>query len=119
MLRVNGYPPTKNEAKSLLSDGHGQFGRVRLLLEEAAKAVANGAQPLGAARLGMELVVCGSHRTESRPANYLGGVGDVLQDKGGRLFAHDRQIREVSYREQRAAEPRYRLRIWPLDLEGK
>ena len=127
-LVVSGYPPTKNEAKSLLSDGHPQFSRARMLLERAGEALARGAEPLGTARLGLELVVCGPSDAPSDATNYLGGIGDVLQEKSDRgplqhlgrladvsLFTNDRQIRHVNYREERAPEPHYRLRLWLLD----
>lgn len=127
-LVVPGYPPTKNEAKSLLSDGHGQFSRVRLLLERAQEAIEFGAASFGEARIGIELVVAGPADAPSDATNYLGGIGDVLQDKTRRgalehlgslaavaLFTDDRQVREVIYREERAAEPRYTLRLWRLN----
>jgi hypothetical protein len=127
-LVVSGYPPTKNEAKSLLSDGHAQLPRVRMLLERAGEALARGAEPLGTARLGLELVVCGPSDAPSDATNYLGGVGEVLQEKSGRgplqhlgrladvsLFTNDRQIRHISYKEERAPEQHYRLRLWLLD----
>ncbi|MGW3601908.1 hypothetical protein [Micromonospora sp. NPDC005161] len=37
---VPGWPPTKNEATSLLSAGHGHAGRVRTLLNAAGQAAA-------------------------------------------------------------------------------
>jgi hypothetical protein len=59
VLEVRGYPPTKNEAKSLLSEGHTQFTRVGALLEQAQCALSAGAVPLTAERIGVELVVRG------------------------------------------------------------
>jgi hypothetical protein len=35
---VTGYPPGKNEAKSMLGDGHSHASRVRLLLDAARSA---------------------------------------------------------------------------------
>jgi hypothetical protein len=128
MLVVPGYPPTKNEEKSLLSDGHAQFSRVRLLLERAQEALDAGAAPLGHARIGLELVITGPVDAPSDATNYLGGIGDVPQDKTRRvalehlgplatvaLFTDDRQVREVIYREERAPQAQYTLRLWRLD----
>jgi hypothetical protein len=128
MLTVAGYPPTKNEAKSLLSEGHPQFPRVRALLEAASQALDAGAQPFTTGRLGLELVVSAPTDAPSDATNYLGGVTDVLEDKEHRgelayldslarvaVLANDRQIRHVLYREERAAEPRYLVRLWVLD----
>lgn len=130
-LSVSGYPPTKNEAKSLLSAGHSQFPRVLALLEAAAASLAEGAESFGIRRLGLELVVCGPADAPSDATNSLGGIGDVLQEKKRRgslghlgplanvsLFTDDRQIRRVNYREERAEEASYRLRLWPLDGNG-
>lgn len=127
-LIVSGYPPTKNEAKSLLSAGHSQFPRVVALLEAATAALAEGAENFGTTRLGLELVVCGPSDAPSDATNSLGGIGDVLQEKTrfgtldhlGRLahvslFADDGQIRRINYREERAEKPGYRLRLWALD----
>ena len=130
-LVVSGYPPTKNEAKSLLSAGHSQFPRVLALLKAAAESLAEGAESFGTQRIGLELVVCGPTDAPSDATNSLGGIGDVLQEKRQRgsldhlgelasvsLFKDDSQIREVSYREERADESSYRLRLWPLGEEG-
>ena len=130
-LSVSGYPPTKNEAKSLLSAGHSQFPRVLALLKAAAESLAEGAESFGAQRIGLELVVYGPGDAPSDATNSLGGVGDVLQEKpqrgslehlgalaGVSLFTDDRQIRQVLYREEQADEPSYRLRLWALGEEG-
>lgn len=130
-FKVSGYPPTKNEARSLLSADHSQFPRVLALLEAAAAALAEGAESFGTARLGPELVVSGPSDAPSDATNSLGGIGDVLQEKKRRgsldhlgplaavsLFTDDRQIRQVNYREERAEKASYRLRLWPLGEEG-
>ncbi len=79
------------------------------------------------AEIGLELIVHGPTRPPSDATNFLGGVGDVLQDKVlGRnldvshlddlasvaLYADDRQIREILYAEQAAEQPRYTVRLY-------
>jgi hypothetical protein len=67
----------------------------------------------------------------SDATNYLGGIGDVLEGKAHRgalehlgelaavaLYANDRQIQEVHYRCERAAEPQYTVRLWVLDASS-
>ncbi len=130
-LSVSGYPPTKNEAKSLLSADHSQFPRVIALLKAVAESLAEGAESFGERRIGLELVVTGPSDAPADATNFLGGIGDVLQEKKRRgsldhlgsladvsLFADDGQIREVNYREERAEESGYRLRLWALG-EGR
>lgn len=130
-LSVSGYPPTKSEAKSLLSGDHPQFPRVQALLRAAAEALAEGAESFGSRSLGLEVVVTGPSEAPADATNSLGGIGDVLQEKKRRgslthlgsladvsLFTDDRQIRQVHYREERAERPAYRLRLWPLDEVG-
>lgn len=41
--------------------------------------------------------------------DHLGALAAV------KLFTDDGQIREISYREERAQEPKYQVRIWRLD----
>jgi hypothetical protein len=70
-------PPLKGEAKSMLSEGHGQAPRVRALLEGAhAAKQRDGFAGFGARAIGMEVTV----RSEGQPGgdvtNMLGGVGD-------------------------------------------
>jgi hypothetical protein len=43
---VAGYPPAKNEAKSMLAAGHMYADRVLVLLQAARGAVGDAAQPL-------------------------------------------------------------------------
>jgi hypothetical protein len=64
----------------------------------------------------------------SDATNYLGGIGDVLEDKSRRgslehlgdlagfgLYANDRQICQVSYRVTSGQGPRYHVQLWELD----
>jgi len=123
---VSGLPPTKNEAKSLLAEGHPHAGRVRALLEAAAEAITQGAQPIERGEIELELVVFGPRQAPSDATNYLGGIGDVLQAKAPapliehlgplaqvHLFTNDRQIREIHYQEERGSETHYWLSIRP------
>ena len=45
-LSVAGFPPAKNEAKSMLAAEHGQKDRVLALLQAASEAVGDAEQPL-------------------------------------------------------------------------
>lgn len=128
VFSVDGWPPAKNEAKSMLAAGHTHSGRVLRLLV-AAKA-AMGAQPspvFGTDAVGLELVVHSRLAPPADATNFLGGVGDVLEAKEHRgvldhlgglaavsLYANDRQIREVSYRWRHASETGYSVRVWRL-----
>jgi len=106
---VPGWPPLKNEAKSMLAAGHKHHTSVRALLEAAAAASRHVGWTVVGADIGLDVVV---HAPAGRPpgdaTNYLGGIGDVLQDKshpanmdlshlGGlqavALYVDDRQIR--------------------------
>lgn len=91
------------------------------------EALDAGAERFATQRLGLELIASGPTCAPSDATNYLGGVGDVLEDKAHRealehlgsladvaLFANDRQIRQIAYREETAAEPHYRVRLWTL-----
>jgi hypothetical protein len=126
---VPGHPPSKNEAKSLLSAGHGQANRVRLLLLAAQRACAEQAfVPINEGGLALDVVVRAPIPPPGDATNYLGGVADVLQDKAGctlslhhlgdlaavRLYSNDRQIRQVSYREQVANEAGYTVTVRSL-----
>lgn len=125
-LVVDGFPPVKNEAKSLLAAGHPHAQRVVALLEAAAQGLEEHqwrVQPSDS--LGLELVLVSPGPPPSDATNYLGGVGDVLEDKSrrgelphlGKLaatawYANDRQIHEVQYRWEVGAPTGYRLRVW-------
>jgi hypothetical protein len=125
-FRVAGYPPVKNEAKSLLAAGHTHASRVLDLLRAAGSAAAaSGWSPSQTDSLGLELVLTSPAPPPSDATNYLGGVGDVLEDKGRRgqlahlgelagvaLYGNDRMFHEVRYRWERGADVRYDVRIW-------
>jgi hypothetical protein len=123
---VGGWPPTK----AFLTPGHPRGERVLTLLRAAREAAAEQDWALTGADLGLELLVRGPGRPPADAANYLGGIGDTLQDKlsrpwveagelGGELaevalFHDDRQIRAVRYAEEQAEQPSYRLRLYLL-----
>ncbi|ASR56469.1 hypothetical protein [Cellulomonas sp. PSBB021] len=129
-LRVAGWPPAKNEAKSLFAVGHVHFARVTALLEAARGATEDGAADVlfGARPLGLELTVSSPTEPRADATNFLGGVGDVLEVKDRRaalehlgelrhvgLYENDRQIQEVRYRWRRGLEVAYVVRLWELD----
>lgn len=128
-LLVDGYPPAKNEAVSMLGAKHAHAPRVRLLLASADEALRSGqAVHLGSAAICMELTLrCLRDRMRGDATNYLGGIADVLEEKGHRagiehlaelapvaLYDNDRQIEQIHYCWEAALEPSYRLRIWTL-----
>jgi hypothetical protein len=111
----------------MLGAGHAHAARVKRLLE-AARDQAQG-QELGAQPIDLEMVLrCPRDQNRSDATNYLGGVADVLESKAHRtgaldhlaelsqvhLYENDRQIEEVNYRWEKAADPSYELRVWTL-----
>lgn len=117
-FRVDGhFPPAKNTATSMLSASHPDAARVRALLAAAQAAVAAhpGFFPISEGRVGLQVVLTPLAGREAWDAtNYLGGIADVLEDKGRRgaavehlgdlvdvwLYRSDRQIKQVTYREE-------------------
>jgi hypothetical protein len=129
---VAGYPPAKDGALSIFGAGHGHAPRVRLLLEAARRACQEQAfVPVETGAVAVDVVVRGPGQPPGDATNYLGGIGDVLEDKVSRtsldhlgdlatvrLFRNDRQIRQVSYREEAANETRYSVTVRVLS-EGE
>jgi hypothetical protein len=125
-VEVLGYPPAKNEAKSMLAAGHVHAERVLALLRAANdEAGPDAAVYFPDEALGLELVLTSPAPPPSDATNYLGGVADVLEDKGHRgglahlgelahfaLYRNDRQFHEVRYRWERGPNIRYQVRIW-------
>lgn len=125
---VEGLPPAKNEAKSMLAPGHPYADRVLRLLRAADEAMTGERTPLfGTDALGLELIVYSQSEPPSDATNYLGGVGDVLETKARRgalphlgqlaevaLYVNDRQFHEVRYRWERGVATRYSVRVWTL-----
>ena len=125
-IEVGGYPPAKNEAKSMLAAGHIHAERVLALLR-AANDEAGPDAPVyfPDESLGLELVLTSPAPPPSDATNYLGGVADVLEDKAHRgdlahlgelahfaLYRNDRQFHDVRYRWERGPNIRYQIRIW-------
>jgi hypothetical protein len=120
-------PPLKGEAKSLLSEGHGQARRVRALLQASHDAKhRDGFEGFGASLIGMELTVRPRGGVPGDATNMLGGVGDTLQSirrnidltylgelADAFLYDDDKQIREAHYTEEPGAMG-YRVRFWDL-----
>ncbi|ALG12058.1 hypothetical protein AOZ06_38950 [Kibdelosporangium phytohabitans] len=129
-FRVLGLPPAKSEAQSLLAPGHPHAARVQRLLEAARAAVdEQGFTPITAGRVGLDLVVRPAPGTRTSDAtNYLGGVGDVLEDKAVRgtlghlgtsatvwLYRNDCQIKQISYHEAVNHLTSYTVTVQALD----
>ena len=108
---------------------HGHGPRVRRLLEAVRQARDEHAfVPISQGRVGLEVVVRASADQPAWDAtNYLGGIGDVLEDKSRRsaldhlgdlaevwLYRNDRQIKEISYREIEADEKGYTVPVRSL-----
>lgn len=129
-VEVDGYPPAKSEALSILGAGHSHSGRVKRLLEAVKAALeAQRARDLGSVPLVIHVELrCPRDGTRSDATNYLGGITDVLQDKTPRgtlpqlgdlatvhLFDDDRQVEEIHFRCRQADRPSYSIRLAPLD----
>jgi hypothetical protein len=127
-IEVSGYPPAKNEAKSMLAAGHVHAERVLALLRAASNEAGRGtAFYFPDESLGLGLVVTSPAPPPSDATNYLGGVADVLEDKAHRgdlvhlgelahfaLYHNDRQFHHVLYRWEYGPDVRYQVRIWEL-----
>src|SRR5712691_1910202 len=126
---VLGFPPAKSEALSMLGAGHSHAPRVRLLLEAARQARDEQAfVPIGEGHIALEVVMrAPAGQVPSDATNYLGGIGDVLEDKSRRdgidhlgdlaevwLYRNDRQIKEISYHEIEADETGYTVTVRSL-----
>jgi hypothetical protein len=123
---VPGFPPAKDGATSIFSAGHNHAPRVRLLLEAARQALDEQAfVPVDEGHIALHVVL---RAPADQPAwdatNYLGGIGDVLEDKSHRgaldhlaalaatrLYRNDRQIKEITYRETEADEAGYTVTV--------
>ena len=127
-IEVSGYPPAKNEAKSMLAAGHVHAERVLDLLRAASnKAGLGGTVYFPDESLGLELVVTSPAPPPSDATNYLGGVADVLENKEHRgdlaqlgqlahiaLYRNDRQFHDVRYQWELGPDVHYQVRIWAL-----
>jgi hypothetical protein len=127
---VQGYPPAKNEALSMLGAGHGHAPRVRLLLEAAMQASQSQPfTPVADGPVHLDVIFrCPAGQNPADATNYLGGIADVLEEKSHRgsldhlgplakvhLYRNDRQIKQVTYREDESAHVSYTITIRPLN----
>ncbi len=129
-FKVEGLPPAKSEAKSMLGAGHPHASRVVALLTAGRDALVEqtGGVGFGGRTLGIEVVLTSPVQPPSDMTNYLGGIGDVLENKVARaaytgylgalggvaLFDNDSQLRESTYRERRSERTNYSVRLWAL-----
>jgi hypothetical protein len=127
-FEVMGWPPKKNEAKSLLAAGHVHADGVRALLEAARDAIQRDRWRPATGAVALELTIRCPGRRDGDATNFLGGVADVLQETVSPnvdvthlgdlaaigLYVDDRQISRISYRELPAAEVSYRVRVSTL-----
>jgi hypothetical protein len=86
---------------------------------------------MAAGDIGLDVLVrAPSGRPPGDATNYLGGIGDVLQDKSSpvnidlshlgslqrvALYLDDRQICQVRYNVDRADSESYSIRVWVID----
>ncbi|MFV2107190.1 hypothetical protein [Micromonospora sp. LOL_015] len=130
-FEVPGLPPLKNQTLSIFTAGNRQAARVRTLLTAACDAAQrSGWTPL-TEPVALEVVVRRpSEHQFGHATNFLGGIGDVLQDKRNEpagavahlgvlvdvaLFVTDRQIQRICYREEYADDPSYQVTVAALD----
>lgn len=120
-------PPTKGEAKSMLSVGHGQRARVRLLLQRASEAMVD--RGLLDGPIGLDVTVTAARDARLPDAtNMLGGIGDVLQARtaGANIehlgalahvacFHDDAQIQQIRFVRVEDDEIGYLIVIRSLD----
>jgi hypothetical protein len=116
-LRVGGWPPAKNEAKSLFAPGHTHADRVIRLLEAAQEASqeAEEAAMFGALPIGLELTVMSPDEPFADATNFLGGVGDVLEVKSRRqALEHLGALADVGLYQNDRHIHAYVVHIWEL-----
>ena len=124
-FEVMGWPPKKNEAKSLFAAGHAHADKVKALLEAARDAIQRDGWSPATGEVALELSIRCPGRPAGDATNFLGGVADVLQTKvppnldvtrlgdlaSVGLYLDDKQISRISYRELPATEVAYRVRV--------
>jgi hypothetical protein len=115
----------------MLAAGHRQHESVRALLEAAALASQETGWTPVAGDIALDVIVrTPSARPPGDATNYLGGIGDVLQDKSHPvnidlshlgalqavgLYVDDSQICQVTYSVERADSPSYTVRVSVLN----
>lgn len=109
----------------MLAAGHQQSIRALALLSAARDAVGAAGNPaFGNQRLALDVTLRSPVEPVADATNYLGGIADVLEDKGRRgplehlgdlssvaLYNNDRQIHEVHYEWTRDEETAYTVRL--------
>jgi hypothetical protein len=114
----------------MLGAGHSHAPRVIALLTAARDSIeAAGFLPFDTGAIGLEVVLYAPAEVDPWDAtNYLGGIADVLEDKGRRggtidhigelgsvsVYRNDRQIKQVAYSQRQGDDARYAVRIWQL-----
>lgn len=113
-FEVSGLPPLKNEALSVFNAKHGQADRIRTLLLAAQRACReHGFAPIETGGVALDVV---TRSPGGDATNILGGIADVLENKpirahraaidhlgdlaGVWLYQDDKQIKQVTYREE-------------------
>lgn len=132
---VQGFPPAKNEAKSLFAKNHKYADRVITLLRQVKQEIDHSTWCRNKKRR-LELKLLLSDTVLGSPpldaTNILGGIADVLQAdracntgsshlddmKTESPYKNDHQIKEIQYPVKCADEPYYRIRVWVLTEEG-
>ncbi|MDG4786463.1 hypothetical protein O7626_11065 [Micromonospora sp. WMMD1102] len=129
-FEVSGPPPVRTEALSIFAAGHRQAARVRTLLQAACAASQRTGWTALTEPVALEIVLrCPPGRRTSDAATLIGGIAAVLQDKKRAadiglahlgvladvaLYVDDRQVQQVSYREEPAEEMSYQVRVTSL-----
>src|SRR6266542_3914261 len=82
VLMVEGLPPAKSEASSMLSFKHAHSTRVRELLLAARQAIASQDLAPLVGPIGLDVVISVAQvGMRTNATNFLGGIADVLQAK--------------------------------------
>jgi hypothetical protein len=127
-FEVPGLPPAKNEALSMFNPDHRHAPRVRRLLAAAQGALVEQGDGTGFenVELGIKVTVTYSGgMTLCDLSNFLGGIADVLEDKGHRyniehlgaltavsLYDNDRQLVDTRIARRRGDIDSYTVRLW-------
>jgi len=123
-LAVDGLPPARSEASSVLGESHPHRDRVRKLLGAAQVADLGDWDVRTPSMLELEVMVRSPARPPSDATDFLGGIADVLEDKSRRgplehlgrlasvsLYPDAAQIQEVHYQWVEAEETGYTVMV--------
>lgn len=128
-FEVDGQPPLKGEALSLMNAKHKQLNRVVALLSAVQRLKSsNSNNGFGSHLIRLEVEVrCTTLPPKGDATNYLGGIGDILQARkpqgsdhlgelaGLSLFDDDRQFVEIAYRATLSEADSYTVRLSRID----